>query len=205
MFNFIVFDIVEFYPSITKEVFNKAVNWAASLVPISSQDKNVIFSAKKSLLYHRGEAWQKKGGGNFDVTMGSYDGAETADLVGLYLLSKLQHLGINLGLYRDDGLGYSTLSPRNTENAKKKICQVFAEYGFKVTTEVNLKSVDFLDIHLDLESDSYRPYMKPNGQPIYVHSESNHPPKIIQNIPLSINTRLSKLSKNEEIFKKKWI
>ena len=78
---FIVFDIVEFYPSITKDLFLKAVNWAASIVPISKQDKDVIFSSKKSLLFHRGQAWQKRGDSNFDVTMGSYDGAETADLV----------------------------------------------------------------------------------------------------------------------------
>ena len=42
---------------------------------------------------------------NFHVTMGSYDGAETCQLVGCYLLSQLKQLpGIEIGLYRDDGL-----------------------------------------------------------------------------------------------------
>lgn len=36
--------------------------------------------------------------------MGSYDGAETCELVGSFLLSQLQDLNINLGLDRDDGL-----------------------------------------------------------------------------------------------------
>ena len=35
--------------------------------------------------------------------MGSYDGAETSELVGSFLLSQLQNLDINIGLYRDDG------------------------------------------------------------------------------------------------------
>ena len=49
---------------------------------------------------------------NFDVTMGSYDGAEVCELVGLYLMSKLEILiGKNqLGLYRDDGLAAVGLS-----------------------------------------------------------------------------------------------
>ena len=39
----------------------------------------------------------------FDVTMGSYDGTETSELVGSLLLSQLQNLDVNIGLYRDDG------------------------------------------------------------------------------------------------------
>ena len=42
----------------------------------------------------------------FDVTMGSYDGAEVCELVGLYILDELsKFLNKNdVGLYRDDGL-----------------------------------------------------------------------------------------------------
>ena len=38
--------------------------------------------------------------------MGSFDGVNTCDLVGLYLLDKLSNLirRENVGLYRDDGL-----------------------------------------------------------------------------------------------------
>ena len=52
-------------------------------------------------------AWVKKTGNPlFDVTMGSFDGAELCELVGLYLLNKIKPLlGTgNVGLYRDDGL-----------------------------------------------------------------------------------------------------
>lgn len=39
-----------------------------------------------------------------------------------------------------------------------------------------------------------------NHAPLYVHHESNHPPKILKNIPESINKRLSTISSNETIF-----
>ena len=52
--------------------------------------------------------------------MGSYDGAETCELAGSFLLSQLQELNINIGLYRDDGLVISDTTPRDTENIKKK-------------------------------------------------------------------------------------
>ena len=42
--------------------------------------------------------------------------------------------------------------------------------------------------------------MKPNNTPLYVHINSNHPPSIINNIPDSINKRLSNISSNETIF-----
>ena len=44
--------------------------------------------AKKSLLYHNNSPWEKKKTRDqFDVTMGSYDGAETCELIGAYMLS----------------------------------------------------------------------------------------------------------------------
>jgi hypothetical protein len=42
----------------------------------------------------------------FHVAMGSYDGAEICELVGLFILDKLraEFKNDNIGLYRDDGL-----------------------------------------------------------------------------------------------------
>ena len=47
----------------------------------------------------------------FDVTMGSYDGAEIRELVGLYLLSQPQNLNISVRLYRDNGLAVTNQTP----------------------------------------------------------------------------------------------
>ena len=47
----------------------------------------------------------------------------------------------------------------------------------------------------------FKPYMKPKGSPLYVHKDSNHPRSILENIPKSINRRLSSISSNQEVFK----
>ena len=62
---------------------------------------------RKSLLVDNETAWTKKNHSNmFDVTMGSFDGAEVYELIGLFLLDNLSDkYGKNdVGLYRDDGL-----------------------------------------------------------------------------------------------------
>ena len=112
--------------------------------------------------------------------MGSYDGAETCELVGTYILSQLQHLDINIGLHRDDGLAVAHKTPRQTELIKKEICRIFKENNLKITIEANRKTVNFLDISMDLRSETYQPYMKPNSIPLYIHRESNHPPAIVK-------------------------
>ena len=157
-------------------------------------------NTKEAILFKDGKPWMKKGNKSFNVTMGSWDGAEVADLVGLYLLSKLSDLDLDVGLYRDDGLAVLRLRPRQAELMKKRICRIFSELGLRITASANLKSVNFLDVNFNLETDLYRPYMKPNDTPLYVHKDSNHPKNILENIPLSINRRLSAISANEDVF-----
>ena len=55
-------------------------------MPITRKDVEVIFHARKSVLYNNGEPWVKKEGGSFDVTMGAYDGAEVCELIDIYML-----------------------------------------------------------------------------------------------------------------------
>ena len=134
--------------------------------------------------------------------MGSYDGAEICDIVGLFLLSELEKLKLNanIGCYKDDGLGVSRSSAKQVESIKKRICETFRKFGLKITIEANKKVVQYLDVELNLEKGSFRPYMKPGDTPLYVHIKSNHPPAITKNIPASINRRLSNLSSDEEMF-----
>ena len=111
-------------------------------------------------------------------------------------------MGVNQYLfhYRDDGLAISFLTPRNTEKVKKEICRIFEKNGLRVEIKANLKTVDFLDVTLDIETGIFKPFVKPNNIPLYVHKHSNHPPSVINNIPKSINRRLSSISSNEEVF-----
>ena len=55
---------------------------------------------------------------------------------------------------------------------------------------------------MDLEKEEFGPFIKENDTPIYVDVGSNHPPKIIENIPKGINKRLSSISANEDIFER---
>ena len=74
-------------------------------------------------------------------------------MVGLYLLSKLSlEYSNDIGLYRDDGLAALDKTPKQIENIKKHICKVFKDHNLKLTIEANKKSVNFLDITLDLRS-----------------------------------------------------
>ena len=132
--------------------------------------------------------------------MGSYDGAETCELVGSFLLSQLQNLNINVGLYRDDGLAITDATPRETENIKKEICRIFNANGLRITIEANKQVINFLDVTFNLSRNTFQPYTKPNTTLQYVHHESNHPPITTKNIPAGINRRLSSLSSDKASF-----
>ena len=198
--SFICFDIVEFYPSISEELLNKALDFASSHTRITEEERNIIIQAKNSLLTYKQQQWQKKSSSPFDITMGSYDGAETCELVGSFLLSQLQTKCEKIGLYRDDGLAAIVATPRETEKIKKEICHVFKEHGLKITIEANKKVINFLDVTFNLNEKTYSPYTKPNANLLYVHKESNHPPTIIENIPEGINRRLSSISSDKKSF-----
>ena len=66
---------------------------------------------QKEHLFNNGKVWTKKNK-DFDVTMGVQDGAEIAELTGIYLLKEVDEYLSSLGeksyagLYRDDGLIY---------------------------------------------------------------------------------------------------
>ena len=111
----------------------------------------------------------------------------------------------SVGLYRDDdrddGLAeFKNINGRRADKIRKEFHQLFKENGLPVEIECNLKTVYCLDITLDLNTDTYKPYHKPNGETLYIHAKSNHPTNILKQLPISIETRLSILSSNSEIF-----
>ena len=73
---FISFDVIDFYPSITDDLLTKALIFATEFDEITDQEKHIIIQAKNSLLFNENQAWCKRDNkSNFDVTMGSFDGA----------------------------------------------------------------------------------------------------------------------------------
>ena len=61
--------------------------------------------------------------------------AECCELVAAFLLAKLSsEIGdfLQLGVYRDDGLGVAFSTRKEIENCKKKICGIFKSYGLSI-------------------------------------------------------------------------
>ena len=106
-----------------------------------------------------------------------------------------------IGLYRDDGLAaFKNISGPEAEKIKKSFVKIFREHDSNITIECNRKIVNYLDVTFNLIDSTYQPYTKPGNEINYIHAHSNHPPSIIKQLPISIETRLSKLSSNEHLF-----
>ena len=133
---------------------------------------------------------------DFDFSMGSMDSAEVSELVGLFLLSKLERFipKDQIGLYRDDGLAVVELPGPEVERLKKKVVKLFSEHNLSITTEVNIKVTDFLDVAFNLQTGLHRPFKKATSNPIYVHKDSNHPMHVKKELPQMIGRRISDLS-----------
>ena len=201
---FVVFDIQDFYSSISEELLKKSLNFASLHTEITDNEKNIIFHCRKAFLFSDETPWVKKSNNNFDVTMGAYDGAEVCELVGLFLLSIIttKYSIEDVGLYRDDGLAaFKIINGHESDRIRKVLTKIFKDNGLTIDIKCNLKSVNYLDITFDLENEIHKPYNKPNNVPIYVHKDSNHPQSIIKQIPKSVSSRLSTNSSNKEIYK----
>ncbi|KAL5005885.1 hypothetical protein ScPMuIL_017043, partial [Solemya velum] len=91
-------------------------------------------------------------------------------------------------------------TPRQRELIKKQICSIFTNNSLKITIEAKKRIVNFLDVTFDIPSVTYKPYLKPNKMPMYMHTESNNPLTILKNIPENINRRISNISATETDF-----
>ena len=145
MYKFLQFDIKDFYPSIKETLLNEAIQFAKEHVPITRKDVEVIFHARKSVLYNNGEPWVKKEGGSFDVTMGAYDGVEVCELIGILMVHLIgkKYDSKNIGLYRDDRLAVlKNVSGPASEKLKKHLQYLFKQKGLQIIIKCNLKVVN---------------------------------------------------------------
>ena len=135
--------------------------------------------------------------------MGSYDGAEVCEVVGLFMLDIIskKYLKENIGLYRDDGLSvFKNQTGHQNDKVRKELIRMFQDHHLKLEIKCNLKSVDYLDITFDLTTGTYKPFNKMNNNPRYINANSNHPPSIVRDIPESVSKRITTNSCNENIF-----
>ena len=169
----ICFDIENFYPSITEKLLTDSINFVKQYTSIPDRDIYIIMHSRKSLLFNNDKAWIKKDNSSFDVTMGSYDGAEVCELVGLFILNDLCNIygKENIGLYRDDGLAvFKNITGPHADKIRKDITRHFKTHGLNITIQTNLKIVNYLDVTFNLNNGTYYPYRKPNNQPLYINA-----------------------------------
>ena len=171
---------------------------------IDTNELEIICHCRKSLLYNKNEAWIKKNDNeDFDVTMGSYGGAEVCEIVGLFILNTLTKTidKKHLGIYRDDGILISKYqSGHQNDKFRKELIKIFKQHHLKIEIKCNMNTVDYLDITFNLTEGTYKPYNKMNINPRYINSNSNHPPAIIKQLANSVSRRIPTNSCNEQVF-----
>ena len=91
-------------------------------------------------------------------------------------------------------------TPRQAQKEAEHIVRIFKKYNLSLTIEANLKQVNFLDVTLDLANDCYKAFCKVNHTPEYVHTDSNHPPSVLKQIPVTVEKRISNLCLSQEMF-----
>ena len=131
-YKFIQLDMKEFYHSITEKLLNNAITFADNYILISKEDIRIIKHCSESLLFYWNGAWKKKDADTtFDVTMGSYDGAEFCELIGIYIQPLLTNLLAkdNMSLYRDNVLFIlCKINKQQTDRVRIKTNQYFRKY-----------------------------------------------------------------------------
>ena len=122
-------DVYDFYPSISEDLLLKALNYASRFTTITQHDRHIITHANNM----------------FDVTMGSYDGVETCELIGAYMLSLIAPKFKNeVGLYRDDGLAICKTTPKKLKKPSKKSAKCSNRMALKSQSKLTKRSSTFL-------------------------------------------------------------
>ena len=121
------------------------------------EDLSVIQHARKSLLFNKEIQWQKKNTSLFDVAMVAYNEAEVCELVCFFLLNNFENKfdKNSVGLYIDDGLAlFKNINSYCAEKIHKEFNQLFKKSVLPTEIECNLNTVKYLDITLDLNTDT---------------------------------------------------
>ena len=126
--------------------------------------------------------------------MGSYDGAETCEQLGSFLLSQLQ----NRTIPRQWTGHFKHHTKRYRKHQKGNMPHLQSQWA--TDHHRSQRKDHFLEVTFNLNKSTYQPFTKPNTTLKYVHRERNHPPTTTKNIPAGINERLSSLSSDKAYF-----
>ena len=170
--NFIKFDIAKFYPSISTELLEKAINFARRIIEKEDKVVNIIKHTRQSFLFQVSNAWVKKEGILFlDISMEIYDATEVYELVVLNLLSKPSpRIGTkNVRPYQIDRLIVIHQTNGSTmDRIWKYVIPPFKSEGLSITIDPELMECDFVVVSFILETDKVSPYRKPHKTTLYI-------------------------------------
>ena len=97
-------------------------------------------------------------------------GAEICKLVGLNNFANKFDKN-SVGLYREDGLAlFKNIYGHRTDKIRKGFHKLFTQNKLSLEIECNLKTLNYLDITLDLNTVTYKPYRKPNDEMLCFHA-----------------------------------
>ena len=120
-----------------------------------------LFHCRRSLLFHDNEPWIKKyTNGGFDVTKGSYDGAEVCELAGLSMLNRLSKKfdKYHIGSYRDDGLSiFKNFNGHQNYKVREEMIDLLKQHHLNLEITCRLKIADYLDITFHLTRGLFKP------------------------------------------------
>ena len=139
--SFIQFDNKDFYSSITDNILHQTLKFTKQRININKNDLRIINHCYKLLLFSDNKSWKKKTTDScFEATMGSFDGAEICELVGLYIRSKVEKIlsKSNFGLYRDDVL---VLLGNFNDKKLAKLAKTSSEYLKIFVSALRLKLI----------------------------------------------------------------
>ena len=202
-YKFLKLDIKDYYPSISEEMLADTLMWAKEFTPISKEQEEAFFHCRKTYLFHKGEVWAKKKNEDFEVSQGGLDSCEIANICGLRIMDRVSSLipKKQAIIYRDDLIAVVRTTGRGCDNMIKVLHRKFEEwFKLKITCEGNIQIADFLDVSMNLEDGSYRPFRKNDDIPVFISNESNHAPHVKKSLSNMISRRVSDLSSSEEIF-----
>ena len=118
-----------------------------STIIIPDEDIRIIDHCRKYLLFNVNKPWKKRETERcFDVTIGSCDGAEIRELVGIYILTLLAKIvkKSDCQFYKDDSLLIlHNINRQQIERTHKNINKAFNKVEFSINIEINSKVTDF--------------------------------------------------------------
>ena len=83
---------------------------------------------------------------------------------------------------------------------RRKLIRAFKLLGLRIQIASNLKIGDVLDVTLNLNYGTFKPFSKNDSAPRYINVSSNHPRSILRQIPNAVNLRINKLSSCKKNF-----